>query len=309
MNKNQFFFRNVFCLFFISICFCTSNATNPVKIICLGNSITNGAPVYPPYPKELGILLDKRYGTGKYIVENYGVGGTTMSKIGNKPYWNQDAFNNAKESNPDFVIIKFGTNDSKPSNWPAAASTYTNDIAEMVSIFSELPSKPKIFLGIPTWVSEDVFNIRGDMLVNEITPVIRETAIALKIDTIDFYSPLKGRSELYMDGVHLKQAGAVVLAQAALDVISKEIDKESGIKQTNSAHRVYPTLVGPKENIHININTSEKTKANVYNLCGMLIESKHINNIDQINAPRDTGLYVLKIENKTSNEDFKIIVR
>lgn len=304
----------LFSLYFVAICFSKIEANNnleTLKVICLGNSITNGAPVYPPYPTELATLLDEKYGKGAFIVENYGVGGTTLSKIGNNPYWNQEAFKQAQKSDPNIVIIKFGTNDSKPANWPAAESSYADDIEEIVSIFRNLPSLPKVYLGIPTWVYQDVYNIRSEELEKEITPIIRNTAKKLDVDTIDFYTPLKEHSELYMDGVHLTKAGAGVLAQAAFEVITKDFNSSSKVEQNQvDNYIIYPLNATPGEKINIKTEHTGTKVINIYNSYGMNIKNVALNsNFLLIDAPNNTGIYILKISDKTSSKAFKLLVK
>ena len=49
-----------------------------------------------------------------YETRNFGVSGATLLRNGNRPYWKTDAYPKAKEYKPDIVIIKLGSNDSKP---------------------------------------------------------------------------------------------------------------------------------------------------------------------------------------------------
>ena len=53
----------------------------------------------------------------KYRVKNFGVSGHTMLQKGDCPYMKNDVYRWCKEFNPDVVVIKLGTNDSKPQNW------------------------------------------------------------------------------------------------------------------------------------------------------------------------------------------------
>ena len=54
---------------------------------------------------------------GKWQVRNFGVSGATMLEKGDKPYWSQQAYKDALEFEPHVVVIKLGTNDTKPQNW------------------------------------------------------------------------------------------------------------------------------------------------------------------------------------------------
>src|SRR4051812_4620865 len=82
-------------------------STGQIKVACIGNSITSAG-----YPKILNEVL----GSG-WEVKNFGVMGTTMLRNGDDPYYKSTTYNEAKDFNPDVVVIKLGTNDSKPQNW------------------------------------------------------------------------------------------------------------------------------------------------------------------------------------------------
>src|SRR5947208_169754 len=107
--------RRIF-LSFVFIAFTGfASALDAVKVACVGDSITAGAGVKDAknkYPAQLGELL----GTG-YDVKNFGNSGSTMLDDGDKPYKKQKSFTDAVAFAADIVVIKLGTNDSKPQNW------------------------------------------------------------------------------------------------------------------------------------------------------------------------------------------------
>ena len=84
------------------------------KIACVGDSITQGvgAKAGMSWPDQLGKMLGE-----KWEVKNFGVSGTTLLNNGDSPYQRTGAFKNAKDFNPDGVVIILGTNDTKPQNW------------------------------------------------------------------------------------------------------------------------------------------------------------------------------------------------
>ena len=84
----------------------------------------------------------------KYNVKNYGVSARTLMKKGNLPYVKELAWRDAKAFNPNIVIIKLGTNDSKPENWQFN-STYQKDLEAMVDTLKSLPAKPQVYLATP----------------------------------------------------------------------------------------------------------------------------------------------------------------
>lgn len=74
------------------------HAAEKIKLACIGNSITEGTSNYPTYLQNL-------LGSG-YQVENDGVGGTTLLKRGDKPYWTNGLLSKALAFKPDIVTIK-----------------------------------------------------------------------------------------------------------------------------------------------------------------------------------------------------------
>ena len=187
----------------------TAGAEEKVRVACVGDSITWGAGVKNRaencYPKVLGNLLGE-----KYEVKNFGKSGYTLLKKGDRPYWPTikavDAFK------PDVVIIKLGSNDSKPQNWKHREE-FDDDLAAMVGHFKELPTRPEVWVCLPAAVVKSNFGIT-DEVVRQQLPIIREVAKAQDVTVIDTYTPFVNRKDLMVgDGVHPNAAGAKVLAE------------------------------------------------------------------------------------------------
>src|SRR5512137_1645647 len=70
-----------------------------IKVACVGDSITANF----GYPETLQDLLGENY-----LVLNFGLGGTTVTLDGETPYMHEPIFREAKESQPDIVIIMLG---------------------------------------------------------------------------------------------------------------------------------------------------------------------------------------------------------
>lgn len=118
-----------------------------MKVACIGNSITKGSTIpdrpRDSYPSQLQRMLGKQW-----VVRNFGIGGRTMLKKGDYPYWNEEAYVQAKAFLPDVVIIKLGTNDTKPQNWKYS-DEFLSDYRAMITEMRNLPSHPKIYLCKP----------------------------------------------------------------------------------------------------------------------------------------------------------------
>jgi lysophospholipase L1-like esterase len=181
----------------------------PIRVACVGNSITEGKRSTPghTYPQQLQALL----GPG-YEVRNYGVGGRTLLKLGDHPYWKEAKYREALAWQPQVVIIKLGTNDSKPQNW-AYKTYFEEDYVALIRSFKSLASHPKIYICQPTPAYPNTFDISPQVLTQEIAPLIPRIARKTHVKVIDLYTPLLGQAALCPDGIHPLDAGNALLAQ------------------------------------------------------------------------------------------------
>lgn len=182
----------------------------PIRVACVGDSITQGSGTKGnPYPKQLQELLGE-----KWNVANFGVSGRTLLRKGDHPYWNEKAYQNALAFKPDVVIIKLGTNDTKPQNMQHEAD-FLGDYRDLVKSFQQLESKPRVFLCRPVPViDKGNFKITEENL-QKLMPKIEELSKELKVDVIDMYAALAGKPELIPDRVHPNAQGALEMARTA----------------------------------------------------------------------------------------------
>lgn len=192
----------------------------PIKIACVGDSITFGAAIKERkkncYPAQLQNLLGDQY-----AVHNFGVNGATLLKKGDKPYWKLKAFKVAQELQPDIVIIKLGTNDTKPNNWKHK-DDYQPDYIEMIETFRELESEPTIYICYPAPVVGEQWGINDNTVREEVVPLIDKIAEETQTPIIDLYAPLKDKPELLPDKVHPNAEGAAIISKTIADVINPE---------------------------------------------------------------------------------------
>jgi lysophospholipase L1-like esterase len=190
-----------------------------IKVACVGDSITAGAGIKDPkmkYPTQLQGML----GDG-YVVKNFGVSGRTMLKHGDFPIWKEKAYHAAKDFGPDVVIIKLGTNDTKPQNWKFK-DEFAADAKAMVQEFQNLPSKPKVYLCHPVPAFPGNFGIRDEVIKNEVIPAVDQVAKETGAGVIDLYTALADHKDLFPDKVHPNDAGATLMAQAIHKAIAAE---------------------------------------------------------------------------------------
>lgn len=184
--------------------------TPPIRIACVGDSITFGSGIkdrqHDSYPAQLGRMLGD-----KFLVRNFGVSGSTMLNKGDKPYTKEKAFAAALEFKPDVLIVKLGTNDSKPQNWQHKQE-FGPDARELIARFRAVNPKLRVYLCLPVPAFPGNWGIRDSIIKDQAIPVLREVAQLSKTDLIDLYAALEGKSEFFPDKVHPNAAGATVMA-------------------------------------------------------------------------------------------------
>lgn len=189
-----------------------------VRVACIGNSITFGAGIRnrsrDSYPSVLARMLGDNY-----WVKNFGVSARTMLNKGDHPYMNEPAYKNALAFNPNIVVIKLGTNDSKSFNWRYKAD-FMKDAQTMIDAFKGLPSQPKIYLCYPSKAYLTGDGINDDIISKEIIPMIKKLAKKNNLFVIDLHTAMDGMSELFPDRIHPNEKGAQVMAKAVYQSIS-----------------------------------------------------------------------------------------
>ena len=189
-----------------------------VRVACIGNSITFGAGIKnrsrDSYPSVLARMLGDNY-----WVKNFGVSARTMLNKGDHPYMNEPAYKNALAFNPNIVVIKLGTNDSKSFNWKYKAD-FMKDAQNMINAFKGLPSQPKIYLCYPSKAYLTGDGINDDIISKEIIPMIKKLAKKNNLSVIDLHTDMDGMPELFPDRIHPNEKGAQVMAKAVYQSIS-----------------------------------------------------------------------------------------
>lgn len=189
-----------------------------VRVACIGNSITFGAGIKnrsrDSYPSVLARMLGD-----SYWVKNFGVSARTMLNKGDHPYMNEPAYKNALAFNPNIVVIKLGTNDSKSFNWKYKAD-FMKDAQTMIDAFKGLPSQPKIYLCYPSKAYLTGDGINDDIISKEIIPMIKKLAKKNNLSVIDLHTAMDGMPELFPDRIHPNEKGAQVMAKVVYQSIS-----------------------------------------------------------------------------------------
>ncbi|MBQ4029130.1 MAG: alpha/beta hydrolase fold domain-containing protein [Prevotella sp.] len=208
-----------------------------VKVACIGNSITDGHGIDVATQFGYPALLQQMLGDN-YWVKNFGVSARTMLNKGDNPYMNEMAWKDAVAFNPDIVIIKLGTNDSKPQNWQYGAE-FKNDLKQMITTLRPdlvqpqkkkgkkskniQPAKPQIILCTPIPAFKSTWNINDSIIANSIIPIQQEVAREYGLQVIDLHTLFADKSDLVQsDGIHPNEKGVKRMAEIIAETLKKE---------------------------------------------------------------------------------------
>ena len=182
-------------------------AADPVRVACVGDSITEGVGTQNPKTDSYPAKLQEILGAG-WNVQNFGVGGRTMLR-------KADPFDHhpALSSNPAIVIIALGTNDSKTPIWSGHKQEFVGDYVAMIKEFQALPSHPKVWACLPAPAFPGNWGITEDVIRDEVIPAIKQAAQMTGIGLIDLHTPLLENKALFPDTVHPNGEGAKRIAE------------------------------------------------------------------------------------------------
>ncbi|MEO7669891.1 MAG: GDSL-type esterase/lipase family protein [Polyangia bacterium] len=209
------------CLTATAVLAASGYARAATVVTCVGDSITAGynLPTNQAYPVQLGMMLGSAY-----TVKNFGVSSTTLLKNGNYSYWSTSNYGSSLGSNPNFVIIQFGTNDSKPANWNSHGPEFVGDYKSMIAAYRAVSTHPMVipclippyYLPNP-WPTDFPDPAR---IPNLLQPAIRQVISDTSSPSIDNYAPLVNKPQLSGDGIHPTVDGAHILARNAYNAVT-----------------------------------------------------------------------------------------
>ncbi len=208
-------FTSFFSIIIIAIAF--AGCSKPVtKIACVGDSITEGHGLKCQSKTAYPFVLDSILGS-EYQVQNCGRSATTLQRQGDFPYWIAKEFGNVFAYKPDIIIIKLGTNDTKPYNWDS--KRFETEYQALIDTFKTITTKPKFYLCLPVPVYKTNWGINDSTVTAGVIPAIKNIAAKNNIEIIDLYNGLSNMPGLFPDGVHPIEEGEKIMAQ----IVAKSI--------------------------------------------------------------------------------------
>lgn len=208
-------------LFCVAVTITATLCAKPVKIACVGNSVTYGACLPDRetqcYPVRLQELLGK-----EYEVRNFGHSGATLLTRGHRPYVEQQAYSDALAYDADVVVIHLGLNDTDPRNWPDYRDDFVRDYVNLIGEFRKVNPDVNIYICrmTPIFDSHPRFKSGTRDWFNLEQEAIAVVAEATGAGLIDLHTPLSFRSDLFPDALHPDPVGALILAQTVYSGIT-----------------------------------------------------------------------------------------
>lgn len=193
----------------------------PVRIACIGNSITYGLTIPDRETSSYPSILQRMLGEG-YEVGNFGHSGSTLMRKGHRPYSKTDDFKNALNFKPDVALIHLGTNDTDPRDWPQFGDEFLNDYLWLIDTLRTINPNMRIVVAniAPIGAGHKRFQTgTREWLVKE-REVIEMLPSLRNVEEIDFYTPLLDHQNLLHDNVHPNAEGARRLAEYSYGAIT-----------------------------------------------------------------------------------------
>ena len=219
--KLTFLKRVFYALSCIVIACNTAFADTPIRVACIGNSVTYGYGLKDPattsYPARLGEML----GAG-YEVRNFGHSGATLLNHGHRPYTQQQAYHDAIAFAPDKAIIHLGLNDTDPRNWPNYRDEFIPDYLALIDTLRATNPNVEVWVCrmTPIFHGHRRFKSGTRDWHAQIQTAIEEVARLAGANLIDLHEPLYHRPDLFADALHPNAEGAMILARTVYSAMT-----------------------------------------------------------------------------------------
>lgn len=217
MKKNL----SILFIFLFSITFIGNAKNKPIKVACVGNSITYGYTVENREQNSYPSQLQRMLGDG-YEVGNFGKSGATLLNKGHRPYMQQEEYKQALAFAGDIVVIHLGINDTDPRNWPNYRDFFVCDYLELIDSFRKVNPKARFLVARMTPISDrhPRFESGTRDWHEEIQRAIETVAKVSGAEIIDFFEPLYPYPYILHDAVHPNAEGAGILAKTVYSSIT-----------------------------------------------------------------------------------------
>ena len=210
----------IFCLL-LQLSVLSWKDSKPVKVACIGDSITYGAAIEDrekySYPSQLQAML----GDG-YLVGNFGKNGATLIKRSYRPYFDQPEFRKAMDFAGDIYVIHLGVNDTDPRSWPNYRDDFVGDYLSLIDSCKAANPKARVIIALlsPLADRHHRFMSGTKQWHSDIQEAIKVVAKASGCELIDFHTPLYPYPWHIPDAIHPDREGYGMLAKTVYSRIT-----------------------------------------------------------------------------------------
>lgn len=291
-----------------------ASSSDTIDIACVGDSITYGTIASDPetysYPTQLQGMLNKRYGSNKFKVTNYGHEGAYIadferSNASTLRYCNTNEYIQLRKDKPDVVIMMLGTNDIGYISDGESCKELQEAYSDLIGDIKSLKSNPVVFVCTPL-VSVTAYSsyLALDALNNAIIGAANEQGVYV----IDTYNITKEyfEAELYeTDGLNPNDAGYKYLAETVMNAICDGLTQyqEKTVAETSKYVVYVDSSKGTYDSVGATADKPTSSLARAIDLCrggGTIVVSGPI-------TPATTRLNIVRTFIAPENE-YKITV-
>lgn len=236
-------------------------AQEPVKVACVGNSITYGTGIADREKDSYPVKLQQMLGD-KYLVDNFGKPGATLLNKGHRPYMQQKEFKDALAFAGDIVVIHLGVNDTDPRNWPNYRDYFISDYRALIDSFRVVNPQCHILIARMTPIADrhPRFESGTRDWHGEIQLAIESVAKYANVQLIDFHEPLYPYPYMLPDAVHPNEEGAALLAKTVYEGITGDF---GGLQMPELFTDNMVLQYGQPIQIHGKANAGEKVTVSI----------------------------------------------
>lgn len=210
-------------LVFIALCLLVlaAQAAKPVKVACVGNSVTYGYGLQDREHDSYPVRLQQMLGEG-YEVQNFGHSGATLLYKGHRPYIGLPEFHQALDFKPDWVVIHLGLNDTDPRNWPDWKGEFIPNYRALIDSFRLVNPEARILVCkmTPIFDRHPRFQSGTRDWHAQVQKAIEQVAQGAGAQLIDLFTPLHSRPDLFPDALHPNPEGAKILAKTVYSALT-----------------------------------------------------------------------------------------
>ncbi len=198
-----------------------TQAAKPVKVACVGNSVTYGYGLQDREHDSYPVRLQQMLGEG-YEVGNFGHSGATLLYKGHRPYIGLPEFHQALDFKPDWVVIHLGLNDTDPRNWPDWKEEFIPNYRALIDSFRLVNPEARILVCkmTPIFDRHPRFQSGTRDWHAQVQKAIEQVAHGAGAQLIDLFTPLHNRPDLFPDALHPNPEGAKILAKTVYSALT-----------------------------------------------------------------------------------------